>query len=172
MLKIAGAILLIAGTTGIGISMRFEMKQRLYHIKYMHHIFTLLASEIGYAKATMEEACRNLYEKMESPYQRFLEQIYREMESGSGISFSVLWRNAVQEHLQGLPLKANEWEVIDSFADYTGYMDIELQRRLIDYEMQNLEKLAQQVEKEIVTQGRLCVTFGVMSGLFLTVIFL
>lgn len=172
MLKIAGAILLIAGTTGIGISMRFEMKQRLYHIKYMHHIFTLLASEIGYARATMEEACRNLCTKAESPYRYFLEQIYKEMEANSGISFSALWKKAMKEHLSALPFKAKEWEVIDSFADYTGYMDIELQRKLIDYEIQDLEKLAAQTEGEIVTQGRLCVTFGVMSGLFLTVIFL
>lgn len=172
MLKITGAILLIAGTTGLGISMRNEIKQRLYHVKYMQHIFTLLASEIGYAKATMEEACRDLYEKVESPYRCFLEQIYKEMRSGSGVTFSVLWKKAMQEHLSALPFGAKEWKVIDSFADYTGCMDIELQRKLIDYEIRDLEKLAVQIEGEIGTRGRLCVTMGVMSGIFLTVIFL
>lgn len=172
MFKITGAILLIAGTTGVGVSLRSEMKQRLYHVNCMQHIFTLLASEIGYAKATMEEACRSICAKAENPYRRFLEQIYRGIEANQGVSFAVLWRTAMKEQLSALPLKEKEWDVIDGFADYTGCMDMELQRKLIDCEIQDLEKLAAQIESEIATQGRLYITFGVMSGLFLTVLFL
>lgn len=172
MLKITGAILLVTGTTGVGISMFSNMKKRLFHVRYMHYLFTLLLSEIGYAKATMAEACRSISRKAESPYRQFLEQIYKEMEGNAGVSFAKVWQTAMQKHLLQLPLKETDREVIGSFADYTGYMDIELQKQLIGYKLQDLEKLTQQIEEEVEKQGKLYILFGAMSGLFLTVILL
>ncbi len=172
MLKITGAILLLAGSTGIGFSIFMEMKQRLCHIRSLHHMFTLLESEIGYVRATMEEACLALCPKFAQPYRGFLEQICKEMADNRGSSFASLWKKAVREQLAGLPLKESDWEILEKFADYTGHMDLTLQRKLIAYEIEDFSRLAAQIEKEIAGKGRLCLTFGVMGGLFLTVVFL
>lgn len=172
MLKITGAILLTAGTTGIGVSLLWEAKRRLYHVRYIHRIFTLLAGEISYAKATIGEACKTVSTKAESPYGDFLRQVYTQIAENAGASFAQIWKEAVKKHLSELPFKETELHVIEAFADYTGYMDIELQKCFMTYEIQDLEKLAGQIEEELSRQGKLYVTFGVMSGLFLTIILL
>lgn len=172
MFKITGAILLLAGTMGAGMSMYLDKRRRLYHIRYMQRIFTLLAGEIAYAKSTMEEACLAVSAKVESPYRELLEKIYAGLTDGNGYSFTDVWSRAVSEHLTSLPLKKTELAMVEKFADYTGYMDIELQKRFIMYETEDLEKLAVQAEEELTRQGKLYITFGVMSGLFLIIILL
>ncbi|MBQ8591341.1 MAG: stage III sporulation protein AB [Lachnospiraceae bacterium] len=172
MLKITGAILLVLGTTGVGISFASDMKKRLYHIRYLYHIFSLLLSEIGYAKASIEEACRTVSDKVQRPYRQFLEQIYEKMKANTGEAFAELWKHAMQAHLSELPLKKADWKILEEFADYTGYMDIDLQKQVITYKLQDLEKLILQIEEETAKQSKLYLTLGFMSGVFLTIVLL
>ena len=74
--------------------------------------------------------------------------------------------------LSELPLKRQDWECLNGFADCNGYMDSSLQMQMIELKLQDLKKVATEIEEEMTRQGRLTVILGFMGGIFLTLILL
>ena len=111
MLKLIGALLVIAGGIGMGFSYRQEMQDRLYHTKMLHRIIELLESEIGYSKATLPEACGNVASRLPKPYIDGLEKVREIMNSNRGLTFLFVWKQEMGKSLTDITIGKREKEV-------------------------------------------------------------
>ncbi len=172
MLRLIGAICIVAGCTGIGFWYRRKFHISLWHLRYMCRIAELFMSEIRYGKATLAECCRQIGEKAEEPYREALLAIYEGMESRDGVSFSAKWEQQMEKALSEVPVTREEKEIFLGLSACSGLADNQMQIRAIEQYRDMLAGAIKDREKELEKQGRMAAGLGIMSGLLLTVILL
>lgn len=172
MLRLTGAVCIIAGCTGMGIFYRQRLHTAVRHLHYMQWILELFISEVRYGKSTLPECCRQAGEKAREPYGQALLSIYREMEQHDGYNFHEKWQAQMGKALKELPLTAAEKNIFLGFSECSGLVDNRMQVRAIEQYRDMLANAVKSREDNLEKQGRLAAGLGIMSGLLLTVVLL
>lgn len=171
MLKGVAAVLVISGTSGVGISFYQEQKNRLYHLKYMKYIMVLIQNEIAYRRASFPEICQSIVNRMEKPYVAFFTVINKELSAKDGKTFGEIWRNAGKQLEEIKSISKAEREQFLSFPTENGYQDGEMQIREMESKICEWETSIQRLEKKIENNSKLYLYVGIMSGLLCTILF-
>lgn len=172
MLKLIGALLVIAGGTGMGLTYRQEMKDRLYHTKMLYRIIELLESEIGYSKATLPEACGNVASRLPKPYMDGLEKVREIMNSNGGLTFLLAWKQEMGRTLSDVNVGPSEKEVFLNFPEINGYIDNMTQLKTLEKCKCELDKAISTQEEKIENKSKVVMSMGLIGGLFLTIVLL
>lgn len=172
MLRVTGAVCIIAGCTGMGIFYRQRLHAAVRHLHYMQWIMELFISQVRYGKATLPECCRQVGEKAREPYGQALLSIHSEMEQHDGYNFHEKWQAKMGKVLQDIPLTAAEKNIFLGFSECSGLADNLMQVRAIEQCRDMLVSAVKSREDNLEKQGRLAAGLGIMSGLLLTVILL
>lgn len=170
MFKWIGAVLLICGTTGFGISLKRDMLERVRQLKYMLHILELMKSEIGYYREALPQVCRLLGEKVQSPYDVFFRQIAKRMEENDGTAFATVWQEESKALTDEMPLSKEEKEMWGQLCGYMGYADKALQENALMAQQEEWKRRIRTLEAEAVSKGKLYTSLGAACGLLLTII--
>lgn len=170
MFRIAGAVLVVIGCTGLGFRYRQELKEGLRSLYQIRQIMELMISEISYSKATLPECCRQAGLKSEEPYRSALISIYEQITEKSGVSFAGCWQEEMGKCLKGLPVSAAERDMVLGFAECSGLTDNRMQIRAIEQYRDMIDSAIRTREQNVAQQGRMAAGLGVMSGLLLTII--
>jgi len=172
MLKLIGALLVITGGTGLGLSYRQEMQDRLYHIKCLHRIIELLESEVGYSKASLPEACGMIATRLSEPYSVGLNSIREIMNSNRGLTFSFVWKQEMGRCLQDVNVSTGEKEMFLNFPEGNGYIDNLTQLKAIEKCKRELDKAISVQEEKIENKSKVVMSMGLIGGLFITIVLL
>lgn len=172
MLKLIGALLVIAGGMGMGLSYRQEMQDRLYHTKCLHRIIELLESEIGYSKATLPEACKSVAVRFPNPYKDGLEKVREIMNSNRGLTFLFVWKQEMGKSLTDITIGKREKEVFLNFPESNGYIDNMTQLKTLEKCKGELDKAISAQEEKIENKSKVVMSMGLIGGLFLTIVLL
>ncbi len=172
MLRLAGAICIVAGSTGVGFWYRRRLHEALWHLRYLRGLLELFLSEVRYGKATLPECCKKISEKAEAPYGEALDAIYRESERHTGESFFEIWSARMGQALAQLPITGEERALFLDFPKCTGHTDRQMQLKTIEQHRDLLSGAIKVREDNLERQGRLAAGLGMMSGLLLTVLLL
>lgn len=170
MFKWIGAILLICGTTGFGISLKRDMLERVKQLKYMVHIMELIKSEIGYYAESLPAVCGVLGESTKEPYGQFFRCIKNRMEDNDGTAFATVWQEESGKLTVSMPLSGEEKELWGRLCEYMGYGDKQMQEHAITAQQEEWHRRLQILEEEAVTKGKLYTSLGAACGLLLTII--
>lgn len=178
MFRVAGAMLIIGGCSGIGFWYRRRFHTALWHLRYMQRTLELFMSEIRYSKSTLPECCRKVGEKAEEPYKTALLEIYHGMlpsvhsglERTGGTGFSDKWREVMGQALREIPVSQEEKEMFLGFSACCGLADNQMQIRAIEQYRDMLTTAIRNRERDLEKQGRMAAGLGIMSGLLLAVI--
>ena len=172
MLRIVGAFCIIAGSTGIGLWYREQLRAALSHLRYMKRLLELFAGEIRYQKAALPECCRQIGEKAREPYRTALLKIYEELKMQDGCGFAEKWRKIMESALNTLPLTGGEKELfVGCFGGYE-FSDGATQQRMLEQSRDMLGVAIESREVNLEKQGHLAAGLGVMGGMLLTVLLL
>lgn len=171
-LRLSGAILIVAGCTGIGFWHRLRYREALFQLRYMCRLLEQFQSEVRYGKATLPECCKRLGERADPPYGEALCAVYRETEQHTGKSFYEVWYKELGQAVAGLPLTQEEKSFFLEFPKSMGLSDHCLQLRTIEQYRELLQSAVRAREEKMEQQGRLAAGLGIMSGLLLTVLLL
>ncbi len=172
MLKLIGAVLIIAGTVGLGFSCRQDLKDRLYHTKSIHTIMDLLESEISYSKASLPEACRMISRRMDEPYATGLYKVWELMNSNQGLAFSFVWKQEMGKCMSNISIDNSEKESFLNFVDSTGYADNQMQLKMLEKCKNVLKQAINRQEEKMENKSKVVMSIGIIGGLFLTIVLL
>ena len=172
MLKVAGIIIIIFASTGLGITFANDMKKRVEHMKTLKKMIMMLDGEIKYANSPLAEAFYNIAKRIEYPFSDFLNQVAKELEAFTGNTFKIVWRNHIKQDLKQTKLTAKDKEELKNLGENMGYLDREMQHNSIMLYGEQLEKEITEADGELQAKMKVYHSLGIMGGLFLAVILL
>lgn len=172
MLKLAGVLLLLAGSLGMGLSFCADMKKRLLGLKEIKRMYERIYSQIDYTGEALPEICHLLEQELSPPLRNICRQVYEEATGKEGRPLPQIWEKACMEHLQDIPLKPEEKKEVARFALFFGYADREHQKRTLDGQIIGMEERIRETEGHMAEREKICMSLAVMGGLLLCVILL
>lgn len=172
MLKLIGAVLVIAGAAGLGLSYRQDLQDRLYHARRLHTILELLESEISYSKASLPEACRMVSGRMDEPYRAGLYKVWEIMSSNQGLAFSFVWKQEMGKCIRDISIGILEKEEFLNFANSNGYADNRMQIKTLEKCRENLGQSIKKQEERMESKSKVVMSMGLIGGIFLAIVLL
>ncbi|BDF34110.1 stage III sporulation protein AB [Extibacter sp. GGCC_0201] len=170
MLKIAGGLLLIAGTTLMGMRAASGIQDEYRQMQYLQQIIYMLQSEIRYSRAYLGEAFLHIKEQVREPYAGWLFQMSRSMDKREGGMFSDIWETETEAYLSVSGLPQEERRRLAALGGRLGAADMDMQVKTLELYQEQLAVSMSEKREGMRTKMRLCRCLGVMSGIFLTVL--
>ena len=169
--KIIGYLLILAGSSGMGLWYSMRMQQKVWHLEEMIRILDMVVSEIDYGRSTLPECYAWIREKTQPPYQNIFQKIWESTETESGQHFGRVSERIMKQELQNIPMGEEKDIFIRCFYDI-GYADEWLQRRNIERGRDKLRESLDKEEEDLKKRSKLAVSLGTMSGILLVLILL
>lgn len=171
MFQVIGVFLLLTGTIGYSICFCQDMRSRLRCLYEMKRMYELFYSQVGYCLAAFPEACRMAEGYMKPPFSDMLKAVWEESEQNTGQPFPDIWEKQVEEFFPRFPLKKEDKALLADFARSFGHADRELQKQAIDNQTAALLASIQKTETHLAEREKMAMSFGIMGGLLLIIIF-
>lgn len=172
MLKAAGILLLLLGTTGFSRSICNDQKNRLRLLKEMKYMYQMIQNEILYTGLPLPEIFRSISEKAEPPFKEALMRISRGMNRESGESFAQVWEREMKEILTEIPFSPAQKKLLYQFPESCGLSDQEGQARVIERYLREMDRWIIQMEKEEKSKNKVIMSLGIATGIFLSILLL
>lgn len=168
--------MIILASAGIGAEYGKGLKEHLEELRFLRQFIRMLAGELKYTKEPLPDALMELSGRIKEPYASFFREACEELERKGNLVFPEWFREKAKEKLFAVrrekKLTKEEWELFLSFGNQIGYMDIEMQlNALFSYE-ERWELHIRKAEEEIAPKRRIANCLGILTGVFLTVLFL
>lgn len=170
MLKIVGAVMILASATGIGISCSMDLKKHCTELRMLKQMIYMLRGEIKYTKTPLPEAFAHIAGRLPEPFCTFLGQTADKMGSLDGRTFQELWKEQIRDCLGGSHLTKEDREQLETLGEVLGYLDLEMQLSAIDLYLEKLELGIQKAQEALVTKQKLYQSLGVAGGIFLIIL--
>lgn len=171
MCKLAGSLLLIVGTTGIGFCCCAQIRSRMIVLGKIHRLFELIYSQVSYCREPLPEICRIVSSQTDGDFRQMLTEMYERWLEHPGTPFPQIWKACSAKYGAEWGLKREEQKMLENFGTQSGYADRELQERSMETGIEELSKYMEKCRKKKNERERMIMSFGIMGGL-LTVIIL
>lgn len=172
MIRLTGGILVILGCCGLGCWFREQYQERIRHIRILISIIDMMKSEVRYCKAALPECLHGILERLEEPYREAFTKAYEDICENTGESPGIIFQSAMKECLDLVPLEREEKKIFWEFAGKCGFEDAGLQLGSMERYRQQLREIYEQQQNEVIKRGRLAVSLGAMSGVFIVIMLL
>lgn len=169
MIKIIGAVLLIAGTAAWGLSGVIRLRNRAKNLSALCYAVGAMRSEICDRLTPTPEVLEMLSGEAQYPANLLFNNASERMMSIGTQPFSVIWRGAV-ENTPELLLNGGEAEVLCELGLFLGRYNVEEQRSAFDHAERRLEEMTHKAEAVRDTNSRMHAFLGVAAGIFAVVI--
>lgn len=170
MLKVVGSCMILTGCLGLGLWYKGQFSGRIKALRLLQTILELLCSEIRYGRETLPECCVRVAVRIAQPCGDAFRQIAEKMKENGGESFAEIFRGYMEKPLREMPLTEEDREEFLRFVPENGFMDGQMQIRMIEASREQLEEKAKRLERENAEKCRMAVGLGAMSGLMLILI--
>ena len=168
-MRVSGGVLSMVGSICIGVWCRMQFLQRMRMLKEMQRGIVLLKSEIVYARTPLAEACMSVSIRGEGTSQAFFRRIGERMQTGDGTAQQI-WKETMEEVYGQRKFCKRDYEEICQLGNTLGYLDVELQVRMLDLCVARLEDSILCYEKEKRNQTRLYPLLGTFAGFVLCLV--
>lgn len=172
LLKIIGCILIIASSTGMGFFFSNEIKCRVEDLKELKKLISLLRGDIRYANTPLPEAISSIARRHHGNFQGFFNGVCTQLHELSGLTFSEIWKNAVEKELTNTSLSKADKLQLAQFGDNLGYLDKEMQINTLDLYLSQIEDVIEELTKTAKEKSYLYNSLGIMAGVFISIIML
>lgn len=176
-LRIFGAFLIMAGSTGVGMYFGSNLQDRLQKLQMIKRHFMTIRGDIGYSGTTLPEAMEAMADRLSQSgecreFQEFYQEVSRRLLAREGMPFQEIWEDAVERNLKRTTLNKNDLQLLSSLGGQFGYLDREMQLKTIDLYLARLEEERLREVQKAGEQMHLYKTLGILAGAFLIVVML
>lgn len=171
MLKLAGAILIICASAGIGYSKCRELTLREKNLENFLQLLLCLKGEIRCGNSSLPEALRDTAGRCQGTYRDFLNGAASCMVANTEESLSVIFQNCTEEYLAEICLTSEEKRKISLLGERLGYLDREMQLRQLELYETDFQYLLQNLQKDKAEKKKIYRSLGAMGGIMLAVLF-
>jgi stage III sporulation protein AB len=170
--KIIGCIMVIASSTGMGLFFSNEMKCRIEDLKDLKKMISLLRGDIRYANTPLPEAISSIARRHNGSFESFFSSVSSKLHELSGLTFSDIWKDAVEKELMNTSLTKKDKQLLIQFGENLGYLDKDMQINTLDLYISQLEDEINEISKTAKEKTYLYNSLGIMAGIFITIIML
>ncbi len=176
MLKLMGALFLIAGCAGFGWCACMEMDGRIGQLHTLVRAFAMLEREVGGSMATLPEGMERVGRKLEGSlgtcFQRIGSIVRAGQEDFSGATFEETWQKEILDYLKDTCLKKKDRQMLLSFPDYTGFLDGQMQLLNLKQFGREMECAEEKAVQEAENRKKAVLSLSVTCGFLAVVVLL
>lgn len=174
-LRCLGAVLVILGASGFGISMAAQYTKRLSQLEQLRRMIFLLKGQIVYANASLPEAFEAVGKRENGPLGTLFLRVAEQAETLEEADFSAVWEQEIgkMEEKNGKgqsALSRSDRQSLAGLGRHLGFLDREMQERNLLLYLEELDEQIAQLRGHRQETCRLYTSLGVMGGIFLAVI--
>ena len=171
-IKITGCVLIISSSSGMGFLLANDIRRRMEDLKSAKTIALLLRGDIRYAHTALPEALENVAKRHEGRLSPFLKRVAKELHQYNGVSFTQVWKLAMEEELKNTSLSKGDKVSLLQFGEQLGYLDKDMQINHIDWYLSQVEEDMKEISSEAKDKMRLYKSLGVLFGILVTILIL
>lgn len=168
MIRLMGAVLLVAGCGSLGLGAVSRLDDRVRDLRELSAGLEILQRELGWRLAPLPEALETAAGGTRGCAARFFEFCARGAKHLSGTPFQRLW----QEGLDQCPLRLDREDraLLEQLGPVLGRYDGDSQRQAVEAALAGLGRCQVQAGEERRQLGRIYGVLGVTAGLFLAIV--
>ena len=171
-LKIAGAAMVVAGTSGYGVWMAGNYQSRLSLLEQLQKMIFLLKGQILYANAPLPEALETVGERTTGVLSEWMIQVSERLLRQQGEPFNQIWKEEVDRLDADTALTKTDRQSLAALGEHLGFLDSEMQERNLLLYLEQLDLVIGELRSHRQERCRLYTSLGVLSGMFLAVLLL
>jgi len=171
LLKIIGAIFVIAACSGLGFVKALDLQKRIIALQDIKRMLVHLRGEISYARNPFMEAFDSMRHKESGALNKFCKYMSEQLDIADGKTFCEKWSCAIDKYLLKIGLAGEDIGMLKKMGEQLGYLDYNMQLATIDLEMEQLENKIGILREDIIQKKKVYQCVGVFFGLMLTIIF-
>ncbi len=168
MIRAAGAVLVVLGAAGLGNFYSSRLSARLRLLEELRLLVFFLKGEILFANSSLKEAFSHAGERLGGEIGAFSMGVAKRMEEGRGTAFHRIWEEEAAS-LEESPLSGEELRQLRDFGRQLGYLDRQMQERLLLLYLEQLERAAAGLREKKQEACRLYMGISLAAGLFFVI---
>ncbi|KAB7669984.1 stage III sporulation protein SpoIIIAB [Bacillus sp. B1-b2] len=169
MLKIIGAILIIASTSFGGFEFSKVLSQRPKQLRALRSALQSLDAEIMYGHTPLHEACRRLSEQLAEPLSSFFKKFSDRLLT-EDTNVKDAWTVSLDETWKKTAMKNTELEIMKQFGETLGRHDRFSQQKQIILTLTHLEREEQDARDLQGKYEKMIKSLGFLSGLLIVIL--
>lgn len=172
MWKIIGCILILFGSGACGFYGVEHMRKRLQELESVKKYTIFMKGEIRYGNRTIPEMLIQMERKAVGNWKKFFGNAGRLLEHKDAGTLSQIWGEMISMHLKTSYLTKEEKKEWKELGDSLGYLDKEMQINLLEIYEEHIKEYIRLEKEKIYSQSKMYQILGIVSGVFLVVIFI
>lgn len=170
MVKITGILIILLGTTALGVYKSGQYVRRLNNLYEVKKAFFYIQGEVRYMNTPMPETLEAAAGHVKEPFRCFFYDMARKLEQKNGRDFKGIWDETVSKNISGDMLEKEAREEFFEVGSQLGCLDLKAQEKAIDYFLEKWEFIIQRRRKEKNNRLKLYYVCGIVSGLLTVMI--
>lgn len=170
MIRAVGALTVLLAASLLGYRKAFDLEGQYRQLEELRNILYMLEGEIRYSRSYLSEAFHVIGERVEEPYQSWLEGMYRKMEERAGGSFPKVWEEETKQFLKQMSVPDKEKRRLAGLGRYLGSGDIKMQMTQLELHVEQLELTMEEQQRELGSKKKLFKVLGVAGGALLAIL--
>ncbi len=170
MMRWIGCVMMMISGAGLGFYYSARFGRRVALLTGLYQMVNLLKGEISYGSRPLPEAFLGMKGKLKAPISDFACCVALEAQRRQGKPFAEIFSCAVQKVFKDSALKESDLEALSDLGNHLGYLDRQMQLRVLDFYGHNLQDCIQELRRELPSQKKVCQSLGVMGGVFLAIL--
>lgn len=171
-MKLLGAILVLISSGGIGFFYASELKRRRTALEEEYSLMRLLLGDIRYMRATLPEALNRAKQRHKGGFEGFLGSMAKKLSEASGKEFCALWREAVEEEMKHSAFSKEDKQRMIRFAESIAAAERETVIACFEQFLCEIREELERVNRVTDSKAKLYRSLGVLTGIFIVVLFL
>ena len=171
MIKITGAILILAITTWCGFEFSRSYSNRTRQLRHFRNSLQALEAEIMYGHVPLSEAAGRLSKQMPKPVGQFWGDFAAQLEKQDATA-KIAWEESLKAIGPLLALRKGELEILAHFGETLGRHDRFQQQKQIILAMTHLEREEEEAVQSQMKYEKMVKSLGFLSGLLLIILLL
>lgn len=170
LLKLSGSLFVIISCGLLGLKFSNDYVGRIIKLNNFKKMIKILKNEITYNNESILEAIRKSVTTADKMIDEFLFgviDIYK-----NGVSLKEAWENSVEINLKKSVMKDTDLELIKQLGNNLGVTCRETQIDYIDNFIGKIDMLEAELQEQKEEKCKLYKSMGVMTGLFIVVLFI
>lgn len=170
MIKLVGIIIVLCGTTALGMYKSCQYVNRFRNLNEIKKVFLYIQGEVRYRNTPMPETLEAAAYKVKGPLGSFLRHVSGSLDEKKGLNFKEVWERCLLEDVSAEILEREAREELAGMGSQLGCLDRQAQEKAIDYFLDKWEFIIEKRQKEKSNRLRLYYVCGVMGGLLMVII--
>ncbi|HCW04957.1 MAG TPA: stage III sporulation protein AB [Clostridium sp.] len=149
MIKVLGAVLIVAASTFIGFMIAEFTRKRLLQLKELEGALIQLENEILYTRTALPEACLYVSFKSKYPINTVFERVSNLLQENRTDSVYDAFYKTLEENIEGLYVAKEDKDILLDLAKALGESDLEGHKKVFNLAEHNLKTRIQSLEGNV-----------------------